>query len=113
MLQIIANRVLVAIPTLILVSMMIFGLQKLLPGDPVMAMAGEDQNPQVSAPRRVKYHLEEPVPVQYVLWVRDVLHGNLGSSLRTDVPVTELIAQKLPVRLQLAGMGRIVGSGMG
>ncbi|TDN63612.1 ABC transporter permease [Paraburkholderia sp. BL10I2N1] len=113
MLRIIANRVLVAIPTLILVSMMIFGLQKLLPGDPVMAMAGEDQNPQVIAALRVKYHLDEPTPVQYVLWVRDMLHGNLGSSLRTDVPVTKLIAQKLPVTLQLAVMGMIVAIGIG
>ena len=96
MLRIIANRVLVAIPTLILVSMMIFGLQKLLPGDPVMAMAGEDQNPEVIATLRVKYHLDQPVPVQYVLWMRDVLHGDLGASLRTDVPVTKLIVQKLP-----------------
>jgi peptide/nickel transport system permease protein len=55
MLRIIANRALVAIPTLILVSMMIFGLQKMLPGDPVLAMAGEDQNPQVIATLRLKY----------------------------------------------------------
>jgi peptide/nickel transport system permease protein len=108
MLRILANRMLVAIPTLILVSMMIFGLQKLLPGDPVMALAGEDQNPQVIAALRLKYHLDEPVPVQYVLWIRDVVHGNLGTSLRTDVPVTALIAQKLPVTLQLAAMGMIV-----
>ena len=60
MLRIIANRALVAIPTLILVSMMIFGLQKMLPGDPVLAMAGEDQNPQVIATLRLKYHLDEP-----------------------------------------------------
>src|SRR5258708_40081276 len=112
MLRIIANRVLVAIPTLVLVSMLIFGLQKLLPGDPVMAMAGEDQNPQVIATLRLKYHLDEPVPVQYVLWVRDVLHGNLGTSLRTDAPVTKLIAQKLPVPLQLAVIGLIIAVGI-
>ena len=107
MLRIIANRVLVAIPTLILVSMLIFGLQKLLPGDPVTAMAGEDQDPQLIASLRVKYHLDEPVPAQYALWVRDVVHGDLGASLRTDVPVTSLIAQKLPVTLQLAAMAMI------
>jgi peptide/nickel transport system permease protein len=113
MLRIIANRALVAIPTLILVSMMIFGLQKMLPGDPVMAMAGEDQNPQVIATLRLKYHLDEPVPVQYALWVRDILHGDLGASLRTDVPVTKLIAQKLPVTLQLAVMAMIFAIGIG
>lgn len=113
MLRIIANRALVAIPTLILVSMMIFGLQKMLPGDPVLAMAGEDQNPQVIATLRLKYHLDEPVPVQYALWVRDILHGDLGASLRTDVPVTKLIAQKLPVTLQLAVMAMIFAVGIG
>ncbi len=113
MLRIIANRALVAIPTLILVSMMIFGLQKMLPGDPVLAMAGEDQNPQVIATLRLKYHLDEPVPVQYALWVRDILHGDLGASLRTDVPVTKLIAQKLPVTLQLAVMAMIFAIGIG
>jgi peptide/nickel transport system permease protein len=113
MLRIIANRLLVAIPTLILVSMMIFGLQKMLPGDPVLALAGEDQNPQVIATLRAKYHLDQPVPVQYALWVRDVAHGNLGASLRTDVPVTSLIAQKLPVTLQLAVMSMILAVGIG
>jgi peptide/nickel transport system permease protein len=113
MLRIIARRLLVAIPTLILVSMMIFGLQKMLPGDPVLALAGEDQNPQVIATLRAKYHLDQPVPVQYALWVRDLAHGNLGASLRTDVPVTSLIAQKLPVTLQLAVMSMILAIGIG
>jgi len=113
MFRLIVNRVLMAIPTLILVSMMIFGLQKMLPGDPVLAMAGEDQNPQVIATLRLKYHLDEPVPTQYLLWMKDLLHGNLGASLRTDVPVTELIAQKLPVTLQLAVMGMIIAIAIG
>jgi len=113
MFRLIVNRILMAIPTLILVSMMIFGLQKMLPGDPVLAMAGEDQNPQVIAALRLKYHLDEPVPTQYLLWMKDLLHGNLGASLRTDVPVTELIAQKLPVTLQLAVMGMIIAIAIG
>ncbi|PXW25323.1 ABC transporter permease [Paraburkholderia caballeronis] len=113
MLRVFANRLLVAVPTLILVSMLIFGLQKLLPGDPVLAMAGEEQDAQVIATLRAKYHLDEPVPVQYLLWVRDVAHGDLGASLRTDVPVTTLIAQKLPVTLQLAVMAMVFALGIG
>jgi len=113
MLRIVANRLIVAVPTLILVSMLIFGLQKLLPGDPVLAMAGEDQDAQVIATLRAKYHLDEPVPVQYALWVRDVAHGDLGTSLRTDVPVASLIAEKLPVTLQLAVMAMIFALGIG
>ncbi|EON15163.1 MULTISPECIES: ABC transporter permease [Pandoraea] len=113
MLRLVVHRALVAIPTLIIVSMMIFGLQKMLPGDPVLAMAGEDQNPQVIAALREKYHLDKPLPTQYALWIGDVLQGNLGTSLRTGEPVTTLIAQKLPVTLQLAMFGLVIAIGIG
>ncbi|VVE69094.1 peptide ABC transporter [Pandoraea captiosa] len=113
MLRLVAHRALVAIPTLIIVSMMIFGLQKMLPGDPVLAMAGEDQNPQVIAALREKYHLDKPLPTQYALWIGSVLHGDLGNSLRTGEPVTSLIAQKLPVTLQLAMFGLVIAIGIG
>ncbi|AJC21333.1 ABC transporter permease [Pandoraea pulmonicola] len=113
MLRLVVHRALVAIPTLIIVSMMIFGLQKMLPGDPVLAMAGEDQNPQVIAALREKYHLDKPLPTQYALWIGDVLRGDLGNSLRTGEPVTKLIAQKLPVTLQLAAFGLAIAIGIG
>ncbi|MBN4667344.1 ABC transporter permease [Pandoraea nosoerga] len=113
MLRLVVHRALVAIPTLIIVSMMIFGLQKMLPGDPVLAMAGEDQNPQVIAALREKYHLDKPLPTQYALWMGDVLRGDLGRSLRTGEPVTRLIAQKLPVTLQLAAFGLAIAIGIG
>lgn len=113
MLRLVLHRALVAIPTLIIVSMMIFGLQKMLPGDPVLAMAGEDQNPQVIAALREKYHLDKPLPTQYALWIGDVLRGDLGNSLRTGEPVTTLIAQKLPVTLQLAMFGLLIAIGIG
>ncbi|CAM3712027.1 ABC transporter permease [Bordetella tumulicola] len=104
MFRIILRRVLVAIPTLILVSVIVFMLQKLLPGDPVLTMAGEERDPVVLDFLREKYHLNDPLPVQYGVWVMQVLQGDLGNSLRTDVPVSHLIAQKLPVTLQLAAM---------
>jgi peptide/nickel transport system permease protein len=108
MTQIILRRILVAIPTIIIVSMLVFGLQKLLPGDPVLAMAGEERDPKVIEFLREKYHLNDPIPVQYGAWVGRVLHGDFGISLRTDVPVTTLIAQKLPVTIQLAVMAMII-----
>jgi peptide/nickel transport system permease protein len=107
MLRLILRRVLVAIPTLILVSMMVFMLQKILPGDPVLAMAGEDRDPAVLNYLRDKYHLNDPLPVQYAAWVKQILHGDLGKSLRTDVPVKKLIADKLPVTAQLSVMAMI------
>ena len=98
------RRLLVAIPTLILVSMFVFALQQLLPGDPVLVMAGEDRDPETIAYLREKYGFDDPLPVQYLRWAGGVLRGDLGTSLRTNQPVTALIAQKLPVTIQLAVM---------
>jgi peptide/nickel transport system permease protein len=102
------NRFLVSIPTLIIVSMLAFGLQKILPGDPLLTLAGEDLDPAVIEVLREKYHLNDPVPVQYLLWVKQIFQGDLGISLRTDTPVAELIAQKLPVTLQLSAFAMLI-----
>ncbi|MEE4347290.1 MAG: ABC transporter permease [Paracoccaceae bacterium] len=107
MLLFIIRRILIAIPTLILVSMFVFALQKLLPGDPILVMAGEDRDPEVIALLREKYHMNEPIVVQYLYWAGDVLRGDLGISLRTNEPVLSLIASKLPVTIQLAVMSMI------
>lgn len=104
MFKLILRRIIVAVPTLILVSMLIFGLQKILPGDPVLAMAGEERDPAVLMHLREKYSLDKPLPVQYMLWVKQVAQGDLGVSLRTDIPVSTLVRQKLAVTSQLALM---------
>ena len=96
------------LPTLILVSMLIFGLQQLLPGDPAKILAGEDQDPQVIADLQAKLHLDEPLPVRYGYWVWGVLQGDLGESVRTQLPVLDLILQKLPVTLELAVLAFLV-----
>lgn len=107
MTRIILRRLMVALPTMILVSMLVFALQKLLPGDPVLAMAGEERDPAVLDYLRDKYRLDDPIPVQYFAWIGQVVQGDFGISLRTDAPVTELIAQKLPVTIQLAAMAMV------
>ncbi|WP_395677472.1 ABC transporter permease [Inquilinus sp.] len=107
MIRIILRRLVVALPTIILVSMLVFALQKLLPGDPVLAMAGEERDPAVLEYLRDKYRLNDPIPVQYFAWIGQVVQGDFGISLRTDAPVTELIGQKLPVTIQLAAMAMV------
>ena len=104
MLKFLPRRLLQLVPTLFLVSVIIFGLQQLLPGDPALVMAGEERDPAVIEQIRKQYRLDEPLPVQYVHWVGDVLTGNLGESMRIKQPVSELIAAKLPVTVQLATM---------
>lgn len=100
----IAKRLLVAIPTILIISVFVFSLQKLLPGDPVLAMAGEERDPQVLEYLREKYRLNDPIPYQYITWLGSALQGDLGISLRTNQPVLQLIGQKLPATIQLAIM---------
>ena len=102
MLSFIGRRLALAIPTLVVVSLFTFSLQKLLPGDPVLTLAGEERSPEVLAMMRHKYHLDDPAPVQYLHWIGGVLHGDLGVSLKTDQPVAEMIGQKLPITIELA-----------
>jgi peptide/nickel transport system permease protein len=108
MLIFIFRRLLSAIPTLILVSLFVFTLQKLLPGDPVLAMAGEERDPAVMEYLREKYRLNDPLPLQYVHWVGNVLQGDFGTSLRTEQPVTTLLASKLPVTIELAVLALLI-----
>src|SRR5690349_13355482 len=96
------------VPTLILVSMLVFGLQQLLPGDPAVILAGEDRDPSVVAYLHGKLHLDRPLPVRYLYWATDVLRGDLGESLRVQKPVSELVLEKLPVTLQLASMAILI-----
>ncbi|WLH49881.1 ABC transporter permease [Pseudomonas tolaasii] len=108
MLIYIVRRLLSAIPTLVLVSLFVFTLQKLLPGDPVLAMAGEERDPAVMEYLREKYRLNDPLPLQYIHWVGNVLQGDFDTSLRTEQPVTTLVASKLPVTIELSVLALVI-----
>ncbi|MGC2084031.1 MAG: ABC transporter permease [Bradyrhizobium sp.] len=108
MLTFLARRIAQMVPTLVFVSLLIFSLQHLLPGDPALVMAGEERDPAVIAQIRKQYRLDRPIPVQYVYWAKGVLSGDLGESLRIKMPVRDLIVQKLPVTLQLASMAIVI-----
>ena len=108
MLPYIGRRVLTAIPTLLIVTVMVFGIQRALPGDPALMLAGEQQDPAVIAFIRAKYRLDEPVPVQYAAWLGQLVRGDLGVSLRTNEQVLDLIASKLPVTIELSILSLLV-----
>ncbi len=108
MLTYVIRRVLVSIPTIVFISIVVFGLQLLLPGDPALALAGEERDPQVIAELRRMYHLDEPVWKQYLIWIGNVLQGDLGESIRLKVSVSDLVAAKLPVTLELAAMAMLI-----
>jgi peptide/nickel transport system permease protein len=107
MLAFLLRRIIIAIPTIVLISIFVFLLQKLLPGDPLLVLAGEERDPETLAFLREKYRLNDPIWMQYLAWIGNALQGDLGISLRTNQPVTELMAQKLPVTIQLAVMSMI------
>jgi len=113
MLKFVGKRLLQLIPTLFFVSVLIFSLQQLLPGDPALVMAGEERDPQVIEQIRKQYRLDQPLPLQYVYWVKGVFSGNLGESMRVKEPVLNLILEKLPVTIQLASMAIIIALTIG
>ena len=76
-------------------------------------LAGEERDPNVVAYLRQKLHLDEPLPVRYGYWLKGVLHGDLGESLRMQKPVTALIAEKLPVTIELACLALVVALAIG
>ncbi|HET7033192.1 MAG TPA: ABC transporter permease [Casimicrobiaceae bacterium] len=109
----VVRRVAQIIPTLVFVSMLIFGLQQLLPGDPAVVLAGEERDPNVVAYLHKKLHLDEPLPVRYLYWIDGVLHGDLGESLRLQKPVLALILEKLPVTIELALLAILIALAIG
>ena len=107
MVRYITNRLFMLIPTLFVVSIVVFGLQKLLPGDVAITLAGEDKDPTVIAQIRAQYHLDRPMLTQYAYWLNDVAHGDLGRSMRNQISVVELILAKLPATLMLSTIAMI------
>jgi peptide/nickel transport system permease protein len=108
MLQYFLKRLAAIIPTVFFVTVIIFGLQQLLPGDAASVLAGENQDPEVIAYLQKKMHLDEPLPVRYAYWISGVFHGDLGESMRIQQPVLDLLREKLPVTLQLAAMAMVI-----
>ncbi len=103
-----ARRLAQLVPTLFFVSIIIFLLQQLLPGDPALVMAGEERDPVVLEQIRRQYRLDQPLPMQYLHWVGNALTGDLGESMRIKRPVADLVREKLPVTLQLALMAFVI-----
>lgn len=110
MLRFIARRIVIAIPTLIIISFLIFLLQVILPGDPAVMLAGEEQDPATIAAIRDKYQLDRPIPVRYVAWLSNVAQGDFGESIRTGLPVRQMLIDRLPVSLQLGCMAMILAT---
>jgi len=101
-LRFLARRLILAIPVLLGVATLVFSLIHLIPGDPVQAMLGDAASPESVAEMRGKLGLDRPLYVQYVAFLKAAARGDLGTSLRTNEPVTAAIAARLPATFELA-----------
>jgi len=113
MLKFLVRRLGIVVPTLVFVSILIFSLQQLLPGDPAVVLAGEERDPAVVEYLHKKLHLDDPLPVRYWYWITGVMHGDLGESLRIQKPVLDLILEKLPVTLELGAIAIVIALAVG
>jgi peptide/nickel transport system permease protein len=100
--QFLFRRLILAIPVLFGILLVTFTLNRLIPGDPCRAVLGERATDEVCDAYLARYGLNEPIPVQFVYYVRNILQGDLGTSLRFGRTVTDLLAERLPVTIELA-----------
>lgn len=106
----VVRRFLAVVPVLLTLSIVLFVLQYVLPGDPLAVIVGETTvDPAVEAQIREELLLDKPLPVQYGHWLWRALHGDLGRSYRTKEPVLALVLDRFPVTLQLAIAAWLIG----
>jgi peptide/nickel transport system permease protein len=113
LLQFIGARLIGTIPVVFVLSLGVFLMLHLTPGDPVQIMLGQDATPEAIAALRSELGLDQPLPIQYVRWVGNALRGDLGRSIRTNEPVTEAIVQRLPVTIELSIIALVISLAIG
>jgi len=103
-----ARRLAQAVPVVFLASIGVFLLLHLLPGDPAALMAGSDASPASIEFIRHDMGLDQPLPVQYAVWLEHIARGDLGKSIFSKLPVSQLIGQRVPATLELAIAGELI-----
>lgn len=111
--QYIFRRIVASIPVLIGVLLVTFALARLIPGGPCVAMLGEKARPDVCAVFNREKGFDRPIPVQLAFYMRDVLTGNLGTSIRFNRAVTQLIVERLPLTVELGIVALLIATLVG
>lgn len=109
-LRLIAARLVVAVPTLLVVSMLVFAIVRLLPGDPARILAGDFATDTVVAELRARWQLDRPLPVQYAAYVGGLLRGDLGRSTATSLPIAGELAERFGRTLELAAAAMLISA---
>ncbi len=112
MVDFLVQRLGISIVTLFLITLIVFTGVRMIPGDPARVMAGTDADEAGLQEIRAKYGLTDPIPIQYVRWMRLALHGDLGESIRTRESVVKIVAMKLPITMELAAFALLIAIGI-
>jgi peptide/nickel transport system permease protein len=98
----ILRRILVSIPVLFAIVFLVFVVARIIPGDPCVATLGERATQQQCEQFAIRYGLDKPIHEQFLVYIRDLLQGNLGTSIKFREPVTEIIVERLPTTIELS-----------
>jgi len=113
MARFILRRLALALPTLFVIALFVFSLQALLPGDAATSLSGEDRDPAAIAAIRARYRLDDPLPIRFTAWLADLASGDFGVSIRTGLPIGQMLAQRIPVTLELALLAMLIALAIG
>src|SRR5512147_1812621 len=96
------RRLVLAVPVLLGILFVTFALTRLLPGDPCHSALGEKATKAICDAYNVRHGLNKPIPEQFSIYIKEIVRGDLGDSLKFGRPVTELMVERLPVTLELS-----------
>jgi peptide/nickel transport system permease protein len=103
----------ISLVTLLLATVVVFVGVRALPGDPAVALSAESSNPQALNAIRQEYGLDKPLPAQYVLWLAHAVQGDLGTSPKTGLSVSQSLAERLPITLELTALALLIAVAVG
>lgn len=113
MLKFIIRRLLFSLPVLFGILVVTFGLARAIPGDPCLAVLGERATPEICESFFQRNGLNEPIPVQFAIYLRNFAQGDLGDSLRFKRPVSELLVERLPTTIELGAFALLFAITLG
>ena len=113
MLRLIGGRLITGLPTLLAVSLLVFAIVRLIPGDPARLLAGDFATDQIVDELRQKWRLNDPLPVQYAVYVGGVVRGDFGRSITTSTPILPELVERFLRTLELAVAGVVLAAVIG
>jgi len=108
-----ARRLLLAVPLLLGMSVLVFGLMRIIPGDPAVTVLGYKATPDTVRALRAAFHLDEPLLQQYLRWLGGIVHGDLGIDFRQNEPIGRMILDRLPVTVELTLLAAVCAALLG